>query len=240
VLRLRALRLGVSLWLALCAAPAAWADPQLTPDEEVARREYRAGADAYERSEYAEALEHFTTARAARSLPALDYNIGRCLDRLGRWNDATTAYERYLAAMPAADNRAEVQARIVELRKRVTVTTGVLASPTPAPIPAPREHRLRLPAGLLLGGALLVEIAGSAVYGVTYRDYATRRDACNGQCPPMSLTGLRSEVNKGQIGSGVLWGIGSAALVADVVLWIVDARRGRRTHIDARRGAMTF
>ena len=43
--------------------------------------------------------------RLARSLPAFDFNIARCLDRLERYEDAVAAYRRYLAASPDASGQ---------------------------------------------------------------------------------------------------------------------------------------
>jgi hypothetical protein len=68
---LSAARKLVLLAVLLAGGPAA-ADTILSPDEDLARREYAAGAAAYERGAYEEALARFRTARTAIAVPELD------------------------------------------------------------------------------------------------------------------------------------------------------------------------
>src|SRR5689334_6730252 len=70
------------------------------PDTEVAKRHFREGSAAYERRDYAAALREFEAARAVKPVPQLDYNIGRCHDRLERYPEAVAEYKSYVAAQP--------------------------------------------------------------------------------------------------------------------------------------------
>lgn len=104
--------------------------------------------------------------------------MGRCLDRLGRWHEAADAYERFLIAKPDAPNALELRLRVVELRARHSDTHASLTDAVPMEAHLPPQHHYRLAAGLVLGGAVLAGVAGGAVYGTAYHDFAVRRDGC--------------------------------------------------------------
>ncbi|MCS6798084.1 MAG: tetratricopeptide repeat protein [Myxococcota bacterium] len=84
-----------------------------------ARALFEAGSAAYDRGRYAEALEHFRRAHALSGRARLLFNIGLAAERLGRDAEALEAYEAYLSAEPAGDNRLDVQARVGALRNRI-------------------------------------------------------------------------------------------------------------------------
>ncbi|MEO6952801.1 MAG: tetratricopeptide repeat protein [Polyangia bacterium] len=228
----------------VCMAPSAHADP-VSPDEEVARRGYAAGVEAYDRGDFTTALQQFTAAKAARPHPAFDFNLGRCLDRLGRWKEAADAYERFLAARPDAPNAVELRARVTELRARhvdtnVPVADPVTVQPKHEVLTQPPQHHYRLAAELVLGGAVLAGVAGGVVYGTAYHDFSKKRDTCMGTCMPSETTSIRNEVHSRTIAAGVLWGVAGAALVADVALWILDSRRASAVQARFDGGAVHF
>ena len=107
-------RLTIALAL---AATVARADDD--PDTEVARRLFTAGSDAYFKGAYEKALAAFEKARLAKPLPAFDFNIARCHDRLGHWPEALANYERFVATATDPGELAEAEQRIAELEKRV-------------------------------------------------------------------------------------------------------------------------
>src|SRR5689334_11515142 len=82
------------------------------PDTEIARRHYAAGKAYYEKKDYQNALLEFEAARIAKALPAFDFNIGRCFDRLEQHAEAIEAYERYVASQPPPPDVDEVRTRI--------------------------------------------------------------------------------------------------------------------------------
>lgn len=255
------MRLAVSLSLTLLLlSSVASAQPTMDPDTEVARREYGAGAALYESGKYELALEKFRAAEKIDPSPDFDYNIARCLDRLGRWQEAADSYERFVQARPDAPETAGLRERIRVLRARAPSTPSpppaAPSSPSP-PKPPPNAsrattpaltrgassaRRLRLAAWIVGAGALGLAAAGAGVYGSAYSDYAARRDACQGRCSPASLTGLRSTVESAQIGSGVLFGLAGAALIADVVLWTLSSRAHSPTRaaLDLSNGTVRF
>lgn len=92
-------------------------EPVVDPDTEIAQRHFRAGRDLYARGEYERALAEFETTRRRRPSPAIEFNIGRCHDRLEHVDEAIAAYQRYLAASPAASDAEEVRARVLLLER---------------------------------------------------------------------------------------------------------------------------
>jgi tetratricopeptide (TPR) repeat protein len=120
--------------LILLIAGGAWAQDDV--DREVAQRHFERGRAAYDQHDYAGALGEFQTAKKVLAVPALEYNIARCLDRLERWDEAAAAYRRYLTALPDSPDVAEVRARIEVLESRhATPSPAPAASPAPAVIP---------------------------------------------------------------------------------------------------------
>jgi tetratricopeptide (TPR) repeat protein len=120
--------------LACLLSSAALAEPPAATidlDTEAARRHFQSGLASYNEGNYQAACAEFETARRIKALPALDFNIARCYERLERWGDAADAYERFLAARtPDADP--SLRGRIAVLRDRALAKTVTAAVPTTA------------------------------------------------------------------------------------------------------------
>jgi hypothetical protein len=90
-----------------------------------------------------------------KALPALDFNIARCHDRMEHTADAIAAYQRYLAEMPSSDpEAADVRARVAVLKQRLTdnaaapqpVEAAAHAPPGPVPpVPVSATQAASLP-----------------------------------------------------------------------------------------------
>jgi tetratricopeptide (TPR) repeat protein len=105
---------------ALCVS-AILAQPALgdAPDMAAAKEHARAGAKAFDLGRYLDAAREYEAAYEAKELPALLFNIAQSY-RLGDVPEkAIHFYESYLRRSPDAPNRAEVEARISELRKTI-------------------------------------------------------------------------------------------------------------------------
>ncbi len=132
------------------------------PDTEVARRLYESGAGHYDAREYPQAIADFERARALKPLPALDYNIGRCYDRMGNFEKALAAYQRYVGARPEPKDAAEVRARMVVLSARVvpppptTKKSEPLVDATPPP---PKKRRAWVLPVAIVGAVAVVGLA---------------------------------------------------------------------------------
>ncbi len=108
-------------------APAGQADaPQR--DEAAARSAFELGRSAYDRGRFTEALAQFDRAYALSPHPKLLFNIARAAEADGQSARAIEAYRAYLSAIPDADNREFVEARLAKLESG--------AAPAPAPAAA--------------------------------------------------------------------------------------------------------
>jgi tetratricopeptide (TPR) repeat protein len=88
-------------------------------EDDKARTLFQAGKIAYESGEYGRALDLFRAAYNQSQRPALLFNIASSADRLRFDEEAIDAYERYLADVPQAKNKIEVQKRIEILRAEI-------------------------------------------------------------------------------------------------------------------------
>ncbi len=178
------------------------------PDTQAARRRFDEGLAAYDAGRYDEALGKFEAARALRPTAAFDYNIGRCQERLERWGDAAASFERFLAAAPPDAASAAVHERVAVLRAR--------AAPRP-------DRRLRHAAIALAAVTVATGATWAGLFGSVGAEYHDRLGPCGGACTEDSVSGLRAR----QQASYAFAAIAASALVADVVIWVVDARRRR-------------
>ena len=117
----------------LCSARAATAQDDKT---ERARIHLKAAIAYYDEARYEDAAREMEAAYQLKPLPDLQYNLAQCYERLGRYTDAATAYETYLKANTAANDRKLVETRIANLRERAAATA---AGSQVAPLPPPTE-----------------------------------------------------------------------------------------------------
>ena len=117
--------------LLLCSVRIAAAQDDKT---ERARIHLKAAIAYYDEARYEDAAREMEAAYQLKPLPDLQYNLAQCYERLGRYSDAATAYETYLKANPAANDRKLVETRIGNLRERAAATaTGSQVAPLPPP-----------------------------------------------------------------------------------------------------------
>jgi tetratricopeptide (TPR) repeat protein len=217
------------------AARAGEAAPDLDPDTEVARRHFRAGSAAYAQGDYGVALDQFVQARRAKPLPDLDYNIGRCHDRLEHYAEAIAAYQRFVDGSSDPQERARTTARIDVLRARLRPVTGGqperVAAPGPAttpvsavvpPSPSDAAHAYRGPA--IVGAVGLAALAvGLGLYGSVGHDYDLLEQGCAPACAPSRWEGLRARERAG-LGLVIAGGV---VAIADIAYFAVVGRSRR-------------
>jgi tetratricopeptide (TPR) repeat protein len=222
--------LGVAILLAY-AAPAA-AQNATQADEEAAKAHFLAGSAYYEQANYADAVKEFNEAHRLSKRPDLLYNISVCYERLGHWDEAIAALQQYLTDRPAATDRAVIESRIKNFEARrdaekaeEAATPPPVNAPPPTVPPARRRHVTSYILGGIGAGLLLGALGTGVAAHLTYSDLT---DKCGGKICNGNDQTLRDERAFGKtltISTDVLLGIGGAALVTGVILFIVEARK---------------
>jgi tetratricopeptide (TPR) repeat protein len=205
-----------------------------------ARTLFEQGRVAYQEGRYRDAWDYFRQAYLLSKRPALLYNVGQAADRLRKDREALEAFRMYLAQVPQAENRREVENRVRALEQQVDAAQPMQTAPPPAspdpayaPLPAqqPGDPWATAPAGGTTAeatpsgesrqptrsGWYVRLAAGLGFYG----------DSVDGPTPGTSLTsltlvshlGIGHDVIEGLVVAGALdflWGLTATAHVDDV------------------------
>lgn len=126
------------LTLGLCLAPAARAEEPDAGTRMAARELAVSGADAFDKQDFATALDHFQRAESLYKVPSISVMVARCLARVGRVVEAVDKYEETLrvpldAAAPEAFQRAVADATTEVEGARALVARLELRLPADAP-----------------------------------------------------------------------------------------------------------
>ena len=89
-------------------------------DKESAKIHFEAAKKLYKSEKYSEALDLFMKAYSRYPKPEILYNIGKCYDKLGDYKNAIKFYEQYLLLNPVAEDRAEVQELVKNLKDAIS------------------------------------------------------------------------------------------------------------------------
>ncbi len=98
---MRALVVALLLFTSVLAAPIARAQETTTPSDVTlaeAQALFRHAVELGDQDRWAEALELFRRSLALVPRPSTEFNVGFALFRLGRFREAITTFDRYLAA----------------------------------------------------------------------------------------------------------------------------------------------
>lgn len=211
-----------------------------SPTHELARKHYELGSKLYEMSNYGEALVEFEKAYKLEPKPELVYNIARCYEVMAKLDKAIEHYELYLQKNPEAPNRAVVEARLVNLRRRQEQARPVVEKPPPTPPPVtPRAtetpSRWKWTTGWVavgLGGASLVT---GIVFGVLAKNKADDFSAgvMEGR-PYQELNEIDESGKRYETLQIVTLAVGGALAAAGggLLLWDVLGRRERRASLE--------
>jgi tetratricopeptide (TPR) repeat protein len=208
---------------------------------ERARAHLKSAIAYYDDGRYEDAVREMKVAYDLRPLPDLQYNLAQCYERLGRLDDAAQAYEAYLNGRPDAQDRANIEARIANLRERAR------AGQT-APPPAEKEkvvfktivvYREAPPkpgrAARWAGYGLSVLALGALASGIAFAVLA-KQDADqvthggNPAAPVVFGDQIRSTQDSGKtdvIVSGVSFGVAGLAAAGAVALFLVGKKIDR-------------
>lgn len=125
VVRAVGLALGLAITGTAVATPAAHAQQAAAQDSPSSSRDaearalFEAGRVAFGDGRFEDALSYFQRSHELSGRPELLYNIATTADRLRREREAVEAFEGYLAAVPDAPNRREVEGRLRVLREEI-------------------------------------------------------------------------------------------------------------------------
>jgi tetratricopeptide (TPR) repeat protein len=155
----------------LLATASAWAQ---SPDLESARRHFEAGSQAFQKGDYPKAELEFRAAYAITKDPLLFYNIAQSQQRRGHLEQAVKSYRAYLAGVPDAEDRKEVEGFIAEIEKQITApraTPTPKVTPTPGPVlppagPVDDNHRARRQSAWIVGGVSVAALGLGIIFSV--------------------------------------------------------------------------
>jgi tetratricopeptide (TPR) repeat protein len=134
--------IALLLALAIALAPirSAFAEPR-----DDARAHYQKGRSLFDAGAFREAIAEFEAADRIAPSPLLRFNVGLAYEKLGDAATAATHFRAYLAALPDADNRAAVEAKLkkldavakAEAAKKAKSADGLIEPAYDDPAPAP-------------------------------------------------------------------------------------------------------
>jgi tetratricopeptide (TPR) repeat protein len=152
--------------LVLLASPLVHAAGGDEVDRDIARRHYEEGLRFYQANDYAGALKEFLQARQVMQAPALDFNIGRCQDRLEQLSEAIVSYQRYVDSTPTPADATEVRERIRVLRERLDTHPPAAVALTAPATPVKRKPRYWI-AGVVIGAVAAIALGVGLGVGLT-------------------------------------------------------------------------
>lgn len=243
------------LALAVILVASSIALPARADDIAEAREHFRKGSNAFDLGHYQEAIKEYEAAYRIKDDAALLFNIGQAYRLQGDNQNAIRAYKSFLHRMPDASNRAEVERRIEELQKAIDQEgrakegppEGTLSPNSPAPntqVPPPivpvsptetttptaqvDEHAARTKkiAGLVVAGVGVATLAVGGVFAglaVKAGDDLTRLDQTMGTFDSSKQSAGKTD----QIVEGVCFGVGGAAIVAGVIVYVLGHREAK-------------
>ena len=208
-------------WLAIIALAGitGGADAGDVPDD--ARRHASAGAKLFHDGRYEAALAQFATARALRPHPGHWWNIAVCLERLGRSQEAATAYETFARGAVDPSEAAAARERSRTLHEQAPAVPPIAILPPPAGTAAPASRWIAPIAVGGVGVGALAALTGIHVSIVDRADYLRNDAGCAPACDPAEV----ADLERRSIAVYSLAAVAGVAAVVDTVLWIRASRR---------------
>lgn len=142
--------------------------PPEDPNYERAVEAYRRGTELYNQAKFEEALEAFQEAATLYASPDFQFNIAKCYERLGEYEQAIRSYQTYLRTAEDSSDRAVIEASIADLERRIQERDAAAdkdVDPQPPPQPDTQPKKQPGKALIITGGVLIGVGAGIALGG---------------------------------------------------------------------------
>ena len=233
----------------LACASVAGAQPAPT-NKEKAEAVFADGQKNYAAGDYAGAATKFEVAYALDPDPAYLFNIAQAYRFGNSCAKASLAYKKFLVAVPDAPNATKVkqfidqsddcakkQPPIPDTSRPPPERTDVVQPPPPPPSllerPATHPGRTQRIAGVAVGGLGLVGVGIAAYFTFKASDVASQREAlCKQELADTGMcawtqdredreTDLNKKGDHAQLLARISWGVGGAALVGGLVLYLL-------------------
>lgn len=234
--------------IAAFASPA-HADALAKPTSALAREHLTTGNRYYRVRDFEKAIVEYKAGAVREDAAVFHYNLGQCYRQLGKYEDAIWHYKRFIDhGKPTGEVEASVTQFIAqmkgELARTPTKPPPVAPAPSPTTQPAnavltppslpvdstPRGIPLQRRLAVGIGVAGIAVIGAGIVWGARAESFESDADEI---CPmsvcdrAMEATELIDRGKQNALYANVSFGLGGAAVIGAVVLWITGGSRER-------------
>ncbi len=214
---------------------------QADDTDDRARKLYLEGEDAYAAGRYKSASKKFEEAFKLSKRPALLFNLGNTYERMGDYEKAAQALQRYLD-LPNPQRVEETEQRIRGLRKKADAERRRQEELRKL---RARERKgekgksgpSRMPSYLLIGGGGAAIVAG-VLFGLGASSAGSDAEGkCETGpsgglfCPTDAKSSLDRERNL-SIAADLSFVVGVGAIVTGVILWVMDDKPNEKPIVD--------
>lgn len=214
-----------------------------------AKGAYDAGAASFNEADYTRAIDYWEDAyRRDCTANRLLLNLARAYELAGRKRQAVVALETFLAREPNSGEKDPINRRVDVLKKKIaeedaataalppTATSTAPAAATTANEPE-KEPKAKRSVGPWIvigvgGAASLVGIAGLVANKKKLDDATAQCDPGRTNCPE-NVAQDGNDARSAMQGSGVLLGVGLAAVAGGVVWAVLDGKRVAQANASA-------
>lgn len=236
-------RLAIAITVVMATAAAAGAQPKPVAPADAAKAKAESAKAAFDRGDYAVAVEEYREAYRLMPSPGLLYNLGQAYRLVGSCAEAVEAYREYLRLVPespytetAQQNlaAAEVCARDADAaakRREERQRDAALAAATPPPPPPQdRGHGMRRAGvgAMAVGGMLVVAGGYFAIDAAHQADEVSDLYARGSAWDDIADADARGQ--RSQLISRVAFAVSGVALAGGVTLYVLG-RRGEHAPV---------
>jgi tetratricopeptide (TPR) repeat protein len=219
--------------LVVAGSGAAHADPALgRPTQQAALDHFVQGNRLFNIAHFEEAAKEYEAGALIDPAPILDYDLGQCYRKLGRYKDAIWFFERFIKTSPQTPEHVEAAQKLIDAMRAELDKQAATAPPQEegtAPIqPSLRAAPITLTVEPWYSDGLGWGIAGTgllaiAVSGALFVDASSLNDDANHASTQLESNALHDKANTRSL-IGTVIGIGGVGvLVTGVVKLIVHS-----------------